>query len=973
MLTLSFSQYPHALMSVFNLQLFLLCKLINNTAGILVYYTSYLFQDDSTVLTDDGMIGNKPETRDEKEVNLDVLNCNIPADSSHYTSSDKKAPNLATYYFKHEDTDSSMDKTEQHCAMEEAEAHSTLDDSSEKECPKNLVEENNDTSTKNEEKLTYEPPTVKLREKTPNLTRPKSIPEEKIRKLVQKVEELVGADRRSLNKITRVSKWLTLERPDDSCDASGEDDEKESQTSDECDVSSATLRQFSQNTSFDELNSSNSSRQWLESISQFGDVSSSTGINNFSISESALNKMNLTPKVLDRFSTSFSTVSTTNVNINSNNSTSSTVEEISPLITEKSSPIRKKKSKLKKKAVFGKSDTHLLYSPAAQKNRAHLIKSGSFPGCSTKTTNNDRNSSNDLFTSQISIQGGYCETSTTSGGDSEEDINKKMLIFKYGGKTRYLHNGDSRDDSPGKNSLNNGEEQSSSLSEQAWDNYQENYLSEPYSESHDSDAARKLLNFGEDYRNFIDSQSDWSALSDMSPRMKRKSWSVHREEDSNSEEESLKQLINNSKDQLTFSEEIYEQIKGGLDAKLVTNEINELNLTCDRHIALHKHMSETPDELKMSQADRVLTSELLNQWRHFKMKIATMDEFRRLHKQILESKSFIESLNMPDKTKIFKQDCPVEDIHNEIDACNRLLETITGQGAKLASLNALVHRYTLENQASEDFSGSALKTEISELYELYDNARTRVADKLCQIESLLPAWKTLESRLEQLQKDLRQDEKTMHLLDASLTNGTFNDQTAVSVREVAKLLSESTVNQSYHPLGDFITEGSFSDSGISDEGSEQELGERQRRLAAIRRLVRQLEIGLSPDSKARLLMREKLNAAEEELKALQLRCRSLIVRTAACSGTSIDRLRPLPEEEPLTSSSRAIAGDGGGDPGSDPHSESWFKRLFKASLAFQLVLLTFVCLSCIFEPRLFIPRRSQIYQFLGCLEEVSEE
>nr|XP_023012849.1 uncharacterized protein LOC111502899 [Leptinotarsa decemlineata] len=427
----------------------------------------------------------------------------------------------------------------------------------------------------------------------------------------------------------------------------------------------------------------------------------------------------------------------------------------------------------------------------------------------------------------------------------------------------------------------------------------------------------------------------------MSPRMKRKSWMVQDNQDSNSEEESLKQLITDSRDQLIFAEEIYEQIKAGLETHLVTNEIDELNSTCDRHIVLLKHMNESSDDYKMTQGDKVLTSELLNQWRNFKIKISAMDEYRRLHKQILELKSFIESLNMPETKKILKQDCPVEDIHNEIDACNRLLETITSQGAKLASLNALVHRYTIENQTSEHFNGSTLKTKISELYELFDNARTRVADKLCQIESLLPAWKTLESRLEQLQKDLRQDEKTMHLLDSCLTDGTFTDQTATSVREVAKLLSETTVHQSYNPLQDIITEGSFSDSGISDEGSEQEIGERQRRLSAIRRLVRQLEVGLSPDSKARLMMREKLNAAEEELKALQLRCRSLIVRTAACSGTSIDRLRPLPEEEPLAPLSKAVSGDGGGDPGNDPHPESWFKRLFKASLAFQLVFLTF--------------------------------
>lgn len=53
------------------------------------------------------------------------------------------------------------------------------------------------------------------------------------------------------------------------------------------------------------------------------------------------------------------------------------------------------------------------------------------------------------------------------------------------------------------------EEHSSSFSE-AWDNYQDNkYLSEfSYSECVDTEAARRLLEFGEDYRNYLDSQSD---------------------------------------------------------------------------------------------------------------------------------------------------------------------------------------------------------------------------------------------------------------------------------------------------------------------------------------------------------------------------------------------------------------------------------------------------------------------------------
>lgn len=54
--------------------------------------------------------------------------------------------------------------------------------------------------------------------------------------------------------------------------------------------------------------------------------------------------MNLTANSLDRFTT------VSNHFVNGNNSTSSTVEEISPILTEKS-PVKRKKLKTKKKAL----------------------------------------------------------------------------------------------------------------------------------------------------------------------------------------------------------------------------------------------------------------------------------------------------------------------------------------------------------------------------------------------------------------------------------------------------------------------------------------------------------------------------------------------------------------------------------------------------------------------------------------------
>lgn len=51
----------------------------------------------------------------------------------------------------------------------------------------------------------------------------------------------------------------------------------------------------------------------------------------------------------------------------------------------------------------------------------------------------------------------------------------------------------------------------------------------------------------------------------------------------------------------------------------------------------------------------------------------------------------------------------------------------------------------------------------------------------------------MESRLDQLHGDLRSDEKTLRLLDSALKGGTLSEQTAVYVRDVAKLLSETNL------------------------------------------------------------------------------------------------------------------------------------------------------------------------------------
>ena len=93
------------------------------------------------------------------------------------------------------------------------------------------------------------------------------------------------------------------------------------------------------------------------------------------------------------------------------------------------------------------------------------------------------------------------------------------------------------------------------------------YLSEPYSEDIDRDAARRLLDFGDDYRKYID--SDGSSFIGI-PSRQRSGISKPRLQsnsttdlDSEADVESLHQVIAESEAQLAMNQNILEKYANG--------------------------------------------------------------------------------------------------------------------------------------------------------------------------------------------------------------------------------------------------------------------------------------------------------------------------------------------------------------------------------------------------------------------------
>ncbi|CAH2985795.1 unnamed protein product [Chilo suppressalis] len=273
-----------------------------------------------------------------------------------------------------------------------------------------------------------------------------------------------------------------------------------------------------------------------------GDVAAMS--HNMSISESALNTLASPQEVTPANSSSKLRGSSTTVQGHVS-STNTMTEACTSCVenNEKQCWLRRKRFKLRRNN-----------NPA---RRERLVKSLSFCGRLSPeiVDKNERSAASDPATSRK----GRFDTTSTSGNDSDEDLRKSIEkthistreqdsaipeqneneqssvapSFKLGpaggavrpriarsterersflalslGDPNQLWDLSMDKDSDVDKSGTAGTEEHSSFSEQAWDFYQEKYNSEPYSEAPDSDAARRLLEFGDDYRAFLDSQSD---------------------------------------------------------------------------------------------------------------------------------------------------------------------------------------------------------------------------------------------------------------------------------------------------------------------------------------------------------------------------------------------------------------------------------------------------------------------------------
>lgn len=324
-------------------------------------------------------------------------------------------------------------------------------------------------------------------------------------------------------------------------------------------VHKVTMRVKSESSS----NRRNSDRPWSvsclsqltrnsrQSLSDAKVVETTSALASFSISESALNK-------LQKYKTTSESDSK-----NYNKNASSTVNSVGS-----KNSLKKRRIKLRKKSLSSnkKSESGSDIQDLVSKN---LLKTMTNSDSFNTTLMEDLSTAISMMTiiksnKNVNDRDGNHQYSLPKAQKPESDDEQiiKAPDFKIGSLTNVYGNPHSLNlgslaalanyNNENTREVNEtGTENLSSFSEHnsMWDNYMEKYNSEPYSEDRDVDGARKLLEFGDDYRNFIDSQSDCCSslsaanqLDSLSPPRNRKNISAQNVSLSSSNENSMKVL-----------------------------------------------------------------------------------------------------------------------------------------------------------------------------------------------------------------------------------------------------------------------------------------------------------------------------------------------------------------------------------------------------------------------------------------------
>ncbi|XP_049805441.1 klarsicht protein [Schistocerca nitens] len=672
-------------------------------------------------------------------------------------------------------------------------------------------------------------------------------------------------------------------------------------------------------------------RPWsVSGITQLAKTAAQSGKNEplaqFSISESAINKMATTPPA---------------AKVGSNgavhgNLSSSTIDEVSVKAAEgsgsRTSSLRRRRMRLRRRTGGRKSESGSDSLSTTQRpisrmfGSSLLVKSGSFSGVGSRSAvgSTERNTASDPST--LAHAG-----NSTSASGTEDDSRLQLPVFRLGPLTLPA------DSDIDRGSAQGTEEQLSSFSEQAWDNYQEKYLSEPYSEEPaDPETARRLLEFGDDYRNFLDSQSDCSlsrsasngtsSLRHRRPPGPADDSSVF---DSDSDLEDFNHAIYLSQAQLEYVEMVISEHMSKHADLVLAPSLAHIVSTCSENISALSVVLEKEHGILPEKRLKELRG-WLDRWQQLYSTAEELQRVRCLQREMVTMRE--EMMDLANRvTNISSELKDRSQLDGVIQKVKVELTSLLDRKADLLRFNVAVHRYHTDT----GHPARLLKDDVAELYRVWDDIVQRVTQQLAVLQRAAQTWQQFDTNMTELQGLLCNDRMTLHMLDAALRGGQLQPEVARVLSEKQEALCQSSMLMESNKgsasegvavaaaatptptavapaavagagavtapaclLSTLAEHGSLSDSGISDSGSEHELCERERRLATLRSLARHLMAVLPAGSHALLTVSKQIEQAEAMLRGLQRSCRALLVQTGAAP----------PDAKPLADSTDAGLG-----------------------------------------------------------------
>jgi len=396
-----------------------------------------------------------------------------------------------------------------------------------------------------------------------------------------------------------------------------------------------------------------------------------------------------------------------------------------------------------------------------------------------------------------------------------------------------------------------------------WD--EERYLSEyHYDEPIDEDKERRLLNFGDDYRNFLDSLSESHSslgghlLDDRRKRSKRLSKKKlpdsARSYDtcSDNEADDVSSIIADSQRSINSVEtrkNNWEEDGFVKDAHL--QEYNELVGICSENLSTIVEVLRTKDlqETFVSKKKSREMRFLLNKWERLhnriKENVQQTGVYGALKQDVISFKrdlaGLLERTEEPGHTE---ED---EELESRLHTFKDAMIELSDFKSHLFELNLSVHNFLAELNSSQINGKSKferavhLKDDVIGLYTMWDRAHHQTAGSIASTEEALKKLKCFETELLGLRDTLRHD---------------------------ARLLKE----KKRRPQGK--GKSSSGDSGISDDGSlgyftDGDLPLREEHLGKLRIMAKSLEQNLPPSSTPMLMINHTLQSTSEELKDLQ--------------------------------------------------------------------------------------------------------